>query len=402
MRIVIMSDPHLGKFWKINNSVSNRANKLFDYFIRNLKLHSNKDTTLIIAGDVYDSIHANLEMLIKFRKPLDNIFKDYYDVKIIAGNHEVFIDKNGSQLSLLELGLSNQNNVITRGIESYKVDNTLINLILIPFQREYDKLLEDVPNYYENDKFNIVIGHETPKEIFSYSKIEMKNILKNYKSTNISCIIFGHYHKPKYVKVLNTDIISIGNSYYLTIDDIRDYDNEDYKKRYILISSYDEEDEILEEYKDYNCKLMFTSGVYSFFSIEYILPKVYKIHIKDQTEFNNKIDDMRKIKDSDSDSIFFIEGESLIDYSQAMFEGCDVYFDLINKNESSLLPLDENKIKTTNEIINSSKTLQDKWNTFMSGCNLTATHKKLASYLFDKRDDCDIIDNILKMSKIKG
>lgn len=400
MRLIIMSDPHLGKFWKINNSVSNRAEKLYNYFLYNLNLHAKKDNALIIAGDVYDSVHANVEMLIKFRKELDRMFSKYGNVKIIAGNHETFIDKNGVQQSLLELGLSNTDNVISNGIKSYQWKDLQsnapnnVNFILLPFQRNFtDALSNKVPSCFQQQDINIIISHETPKEIFSYSKFSMNDILQEYKKyqINIPCIILGHYHKPTIVQLDETSIISIGNSYYHTLDDIRDINKPKLTKRYLIITTLDDCAALESEMQNYGCKKLLAVSNIVIYSVNYILPKVYQFDVDDQDSFNkNILSDMRSIKDKDLDAIFWIRSKVLIDYSQAMFEGCDVYFDLIEDAKDSILSLDEASTTNAVENIANGQTLLERWNTFLKLSGLSKEQCKLAKFLFDKRNDSNI------------
>lgn len=408
MRLVIMSDPHLGKFWKINNSVSNRAEKLYNYFLYNLCRHAKKGYSLVIAGDVYDSVHANVEMLIKFRKELDRVFSKYSDVKIIAGNHETFIDKNGVQQSLLELGLSNTSNVISNGAKAFRWSDLQdgapenINLILLPFQRNFmTAMCNLVPNYFVQNATNIVISHETPKEIFSYSKFSMNDVLaeyNKYQNVRIPCILLGHYHKPATVRVGETSIVSIGSSYYHTLDDVRDVNKSEMAKRYLIVTTRDDMRKLEEEMESFGCKLLLEFDDIAVYSILYWLPKVYQFDVESQDDFNqNTIMSMRDIRKENPDAIFWIRSNLLIDYSQAMFEGCDVYFDLLEDKKDSILSLDE--ASTTNAIdgIKGSSTLNERWHMFLKSSGLSKEQRKLATFLFDKRGDSDVtLDNIIK------
>ena len=85
--IIILADSHLGKFWKNNNSIFSRAKKLINYFILNLESIAkqfNVKPDLIIAGDIYDSIHANIEMLVYIKSKLNNFFL----ISLISFKHQ--------------------------------------------------------------------------------------------------------------------------------------------------------------------------------------------------------------------------------------------------------------------------------------------------------------------------
>ena len=168
-----MSDQHLGKFWKSNNSASNRARKLIDYFIYNLKecCKVKEECNLILAGDLYESIYTTAEMLVYIKKRLSPELLKFKHVYVIAGNHETFIDKNGDQQTLLSVALDSLNtDLYNIGISSCILDDG-INYIFIPFQNEIESIFEnDVPKHLRTDCTNIIISHTTPKEIFSLDR----------------------------------------------------------------------------------------------------------------------------------------------------------------------------------------------------------------------------------------
>ena len=114
-KIIVMSDQHLGKFWKGNNSSFNKGRKLIDSFIFNLdkciKEEDKKDSILFFCGDLYDSINTNVEMLVYIKKYLIKELKKFKSIYIIAGNHETFIDKNGLQDSLLSVSFADTDKI---------------------------------------------------------------------------------------------------------------------------------------------------------------------------------------------------------------------------------------------------------------------------------------------------
>lgn len=407
MKTIVMADPHLGKFWKINNSTSNRAQKLFDFFIYNFHTIPDKENTnLIIAGDMYDSIHANIEMLIHFKQKLDSEFEKFNEVYFIAGNHESFIDKYGKQRSLLDLCV-NKGIIVNSNTYSYVDDN--INYVLVPYQINFlDELKQNTITYLRKDMPNIIIAHETPKEIFSYAKFSMNEVIDLYTDNgyDIPYILLGHYHKCKQYTYKNTTVISIGNSYYLTIDDVKDGANDKYNdncisKRYLII---DKANHINRYYKSEIDELTDDITVIGEFSDrillsnDYGLPKIYSYKIENQVEFDDKY--LKIIRDNnDKNCIYLLSSNVLIDYSQAMFEGYDIYFDLIENPDDSIITLNEsNTIETLNNI-NTGKTLDDRWNRYLDSIStLDDKQKKLASFLFNKRNDSDInINNLVKI-----
>ena len=388
MKTVIMADPHIGKFWKQNNAAYNRAQKLFDYTIGALVSEADKNSNLIIAGDVYDSVHANVEMLVKFKKSLDDALSNYNSVNIISGNHEIFIDRQNRQQTLLEIGLDNKSNhIMIDGVSSSVIDN--INYVFIPYQHNImDIFMKEVPKYLSKDYMNIIIAHETPKEIFSYSKIELNPILDHYYDMgflNIPFVILGHYHKPKEYSYKNTIVISIGCLYYNTVDDVRDAFKDNLQKRYLIIDNSD---------KVYNndnyCKVLYTFGDYQLISKLYALPRVIKVEVKNQADYEKKINKVIKDNDKKIDDIILLSSKVLIDYSQLVFEGYDIYFDLIEDKNEQLLSLNENSARNSMNQINSGKTFNDRWKLYLDSLELTNEQKELANYLFDKRNDVNI------------
>lgn len=392
MRTVIMADPHIGKFWKQNNAAYNRAQKLFDYTISALNNEANKTTNLILAGDIYDSVHANIEMLVKFKKTLDDALSNYKDVNIIAGNHETFIDKQGKQQTLLEIGIdNNNNNIMVDGVHSTIIDD--INYIFVPYQHNIlDIFMEEVPKFLSKTCINIIIAHETPKEIFSYSKLEMNPILDHYYElgfNNIPFVLLGHYHKPKKYTYKNTIVLSIGCLYYDTVDDVRDVFRDDLQKRYLIIDHNSNE-------KIDDGNILYTFGDYVMISRLYSLPRVTKLEVKSQADYEKKINKIiKEYSITPKNDIILLSSKVLIDYSQAMFEGYDIYFDLIEDTNEQLLALNESNAQDVIDQITTGKTLDDRWKIYLSTLELTKEQKNLATYLFEKRNDLNIDSNKL-------
>lgn len=375
MNTIIMSDQHLGKFWKNNNSISNRGRKLIDYFIYNLEHCTNdkSNTNLIFAGDLYDSINTNVEMLVYIKNRLSKLLNEFNHVYIIVGNHETFKNKEGTQQSLVTVTIDSTDKVdiIVDKVSSIEIDN--YNYIFIPHQTELEDILgNEVPKYLNKDKDNIIVGHFTPKEIFSYEKIEISKYIDTYydilgNKKKLPYIILGHYHQPTELKYKNTRVISIGNSYYNTIGDIKEVLNLNLSRRYIEFNN----DKI--EYKDYS------------------LPLIYKYDITSQVQFDNEVIDDIKSKDISKDDIIYLKSKVIIDYSELVFDGYDVYFDMIENAEENLITLSEsinNNIQSNN-----GKTLSDRWSRYIElipESSLSMNEKTTASWLFNKRMDNDL------------
>ena len=369
--IVILADPHLGKFWKNNNSVFSRAKKLINYFILNLESIAKQfdvKPDLIIAGDIYDSIHANIEMLVYIKSKLNKVFDLYDDIYIIAGNHETFIDKNGTQQSLLYIALDTSRfHLYTNGIATKIIND--INFIFVPHQTEIESLFDNqINSYIDSSRKNIIIGHTTPKEIFSRCKYSMNDYIDKW-GNNVQYILLGHYHKPCEYTYKNTKVVSIGSMYYLTIDDIKENSN----KRYLILDS---NNKIIEK--------------------NLIMPKVYSYEVKNQNEFEDKIVKDIKQQNLTSDDIIYIKSKSIIDYSSLVFEGYDVYFDAIENTNESIITLKESISGDIN--VSNGKSLNDRWNQYinlLSEDSLSSNEIDTLNWLFANRNNLNITSNDL-------
>lgn len=375
-----MADQHLGKFWKNNNFASNRAKKLIESFIYNLEncTDDKENTNLILAGDIYDSIHTNAEMLVYIKKRLNDSLNKFNHIYVIAGNHETFIDKSGEQQTLLSVALdSNKTDLYVSGVYS-KILEDGNNYIFIPHQTNVEDMLEnEVPKHLKVDRMNIIIAHTTPKEVFSYEKLCIADYIDKYNKLigdkKLPYIILGHYHFPMNIKCKDTEIISVGNSYYLTVADLRQIENPKYYKRYLILS---------------NNKIT---------SKAFVLPKIWKFDVDSQDQFDKEIvpfikgetEDEHKI---DINDIIYLRSNMIIDYSVLMFDGYDVYFDMLENTEDGIITLKESL--TENITSNSSgKTLLERWDRYIElipDSIFNENEKKLATWLFSKRNDCDI------------
>ena len=383
MNTIIMSDQHLGKFWKNNNSVSNRGRKLIDYFIYNLEncTYDKPNTNLILAGDLYDSTSTNVELLVYIKSNLYRTLKEFNHVYIIAGNHEIFINKDSIQESLLTATLdsSDKIDIIVSGL--YSIENETYNYIFIPFQNELDKLLDsEMKKYLKPNKKNIIIGHFTPKEIFSYEKLELTKYIDKYTDIvgkkNLPYIFLGHYHQPTELKYKNTLIVSISNSYYNTIGDIKEVIDLNLDKRFIEFD---------------NNKITYRS---------YSLPLIYPYEVLSQVQFDNEILKDIKDKEIDKKDIIYLKSKVIIDYSELVFDGYDVYFDMIENTEENLISLSESiNSNFQNNNTTQGKSLNDRWNRYIElipESLLSISEKTTATWLFNKR-----LDNDLSLSQLK-
>ena len=381
MKIILMGDQHLAKFWKSNNSAFNRARKLIEYLKLNLEdiyncFPNETSLGLIFAGDFFDTVHANTEMLVYIKEQLKSTLDKFTYIYAIAGNHETFIDKNGIQQSLIDIGLPDKIYKVINNIQHFTNNDTKINYILIPHMNNLQEILEtELVNHLVSNYNNIIIGHFTPKEIFSYEKISINELIDKYRNYfKIPYVILGHYHIPVIHSYNGTIVISIGNSYYHTINDVRD-SLEKSVKRYLILD-------------DSTLKIS---------SRPYILPDIKSYIIDTQKDFEDIV-----IKDIENnihdDTVIYIKSNNLIDYSALTYEGYDVYFDLIENIDNAISVLNEVTSIDNNDVASN---LMDRWNRYIELLpNITHKEKGLANWLFNKRNDLDIdINSIIDFMK---
>ena len=394
MKSIVISDLHIGQYWKSNNSRFSRARKIIQYLKKNLSMflhYYGANTNLIIAGDVYDAVSANTEMLVYVANELTPILSKFHHVYAIAGNHEVFIDRQGQQQSLLTIGLQGSNvTIYDKGVYTNDDIDDVYHYVFVPYQVNVDEIFMDdnFQQYLSNSKKNIIVAHMTPHEIFSFNKFKMNDFIDKYTSStgeyNIPYILLGHYHMVSMYKHNNTTVISIGNTYYSSILDIRAHEDVNKAKRFILIN----EDGAI------------GSG-------RLMLPIVKSYSIINQEDFDSKVDAIEKECADDSDKLaIYITSPSpiLIDYSRLMTNGYDVYFDLIEDKDNNNSPiLSLNEITDLNNIKDSigGNTLQDRWNKYVTNItNISNTDRLLCNWLFSKRVDADLTGNAI-IQKVK-
>lgn len=367
-KTIIIADNHLGKFWKSNNSNFNKGRKLINNFIDNMNdiISKYRGATLIFAGDIFDSVHANTEMLVYIKQKLNTVLNNnnFNNIYAIAGNHETFIDKDGYQQTLLTIGLDSNVKVYIDDISHEIIDN--VNYVFIPFQNNLEELIKSsLKDHLNKELNNILILHMTPKEIFSYSKYSIKDLIdmidNEYK---VPYILLGHYHLPCETSYKNTKIISIGNSYYLDITDLKNRKN---NKRYVVFDN----DDISLSYEKYNK-----------------LPEVVEYDIESQSYFDSNI--INEINDKyNTDIIIYLKSKVLIDYSALIFSGYDVYFELTENTDDNLITLHETLSNSFNSN-SDKKSLNDRWDKYLDTLNISDKEKELCSFLFEKRNDSDL------------
>ena len=376
-KIIIVADNHLGKFWKSNNSSFNKGRKLINNFIDNMNdiISKYKDDKpiLMFAGDIFDSINTNAEMLVYIKQKLKSVLNNdnFESIYAIAGNHETFIDKNGKQQTLLIIGLDNNVKVYIDGISNEVINN--VNFVFIPFQNNLEELLQSsLKEHLIKDKNNILIMHMTPKEIFSYSKYSIKELIDMIKEDGykVPYILLGHYHIPCETLYKKTKIISIGSSYPFAIDDI---EKRDKNKRYLIIN-----DDLSIDYKDYEK-----------------LPRIIEYNVESQSQFDSNIisDVLNKY---DINSIIYLKGKTLVDYSTLTFQGYDIYYKLIEDTDDDLITLHET-LSNSFENNSKGKSLNDRWERYLNTLNLDQNEKDFCTFLFNKRNDSDLkVNDIFK------
>lgn len=382
MKTIVISDLHIGQYWKSNNSRFSRARKLIQYLKKNLLRfiqYYSSNTNLIIAGDVYDAVSANTEMLVYVANELTPILSKFHHVYAIAGNHEVFIDRQGQQQSLLTIGLQGNNvTIYDRGAHVNTTIDDTYNYIFVPYQANVEEIFMDdqFEQYLSRDRANVIVAHMTPHEIFSFNKFCMNDFIDKYtsiiKSYSIPYILLGHYHMVSSYTWHKTNVVSIGNTYYSTILDVRTHTNDKMAKRFLLINE---------------------DG--SIGSGKLLLPDIRSYSIINQEDFDSKVDQIEKeCADSSEELAIYISSPVLIDYSRLMTNGYDVYFDLIedkDSNDSPILSLnDTTDLNTIKDSMNGS-TLQDRWKRYVDSIsNISESDKALCNWLFSKRVDADL------------
>lgn len=367
-KTIIIADNHLGKFWKSNNSNFNKGRKLINNFIDNMNdiISKYRGATLIFAGDIFDSVHANTEMLVYIKQKLNTVLNNnnFNNIYAITGNHETFIDKDGHQQTLLTIGLDSNVKIYIDDISHEIIDN--VNYVFIPFQNNLEELIKSsLKDHLNKELNNILILHMTPKEIFSYSKYSIKDLIdmidNEYK---VPYILLGHYHLPCETSYKNTKIISIGNSYYLDITDLKNRKN---NKRYVVFDN----DDISLSYEKYNK-----------------LPEVVEYDIESQSYFDSNI--INEINDKyNTDIIIYLKSKVLIDYSALIFSGYDVYFELTENTDDNLITLHETLSNSFNSN-SDKKSLNDRWDKYLDTLNISDKEKELCSFLFEKKNDSDL------------
>lgn len=390
MKTIIISDLHIGQYWKSNNSRFSRARKLIYYLKKNLEFfigYYGTDTNLIIAGDVYDAVSANTEMLVYVANELSSTLSKFRHIYAIAGNHEVFLDREGKQQSLLTIGLQGSNvTVYNSGI--HRADGTInaqYNYVFMPYQSNIEEMFMDgvIDKYLSTDTENIIVAHMTPNEIFSFNKFHMSDFIDKYCLTyKIPYIMLGHYHMPMLYRHNSTGIVSIGNTYYSTILDVRSHDSIILGKRFILV---DEDGEI------HTGRL--------------IVPTIKSYSVLNQDDFDSIVHIIeREVDSNDIGTAIYLTSKTLIDYSRLMTNGYDVYFDLLedaNDKQSPLLSLNETTDMNSIKDSISGATLQERWNHYVDSLvNLDDSCKEMCRYLFSKRNDADLTSDVVT-SKLK-
>lgn len=373
MKTVILSDIHLGKFWKSNNSAFSRARKLIQNFKYNIDIIldklsvDNEPINLIIAGDVYDSVNMNTESLIYIKQTIFESLQKFKNVFIIGGNHEVFIDREGNQQTLLDVCMVNNARIYNKNIYRVLINN--VNYIFIPFQQDIEKQFEVITNnqskLFDLNRPNIILSHMTPKEIFSFEKFKMNEFIDTL-DIKPKYIILGHYHLPKNYIYKDVEVISIGNTYYLTLDDIRRFNTDN--KRYFIL---DEQGNMSEN--------------------SLVLPIVHEIEVTDQVIFDNEVSN-NILSNINKEDIIYLKSKVLIDYSKITIEGYDVYFELIEDPNNKINLLQESSLTELNNNSNTdTNTLTERWNRYTHGLmGFSENELKLANWLFSKREDEDI------------
>ena len=379
MRIIVAADSHLGKFWKINNSRSNRAEKVFRSFVENLEKMGDRNTDVVVAGDLFDSVHPNLEMLLHFKPVLEKTVSGCRNSFVIAGNHETFVNKRGEQQSILDLALFSAE-FFSRGISSRVVDNC--NLIFVPFQMNVLDVMErEIPGIYKREMTNILVAHETPKEIFSYGKISLAPLIESLEKqgVKIPLVILGDYHKPRMIKIMDTTIVSVGSTYYHTIDDVRDQFG-GLKKRVLLLSDQEESG---------GQRILEIHGM-KVYSVDCNLPDIFEVSVENQEEFNSRLDWMLKKYSENNMSTFWLKSPSLINYEKAVYEGCDIYYDQVKNPEKTMEILSEMSEVQIDDVV-SGKTLEERWGRYLdTSKSITETERQLADFLFSRRNDLSL------------
>jgi DNA repair exonuclease SbcCD nuclease subunit len=228
--MALIADAHLGQYWKTNPP---RARKICHTFKRTLEdILSRGIRTLCNLGDTFHSANITTDLGLYI---LDNVMptlQRFDTIYTITGNHDAVRGVDNVQRSLVEIILHNADTQRTRmnissGSFVVPISTTDAQIIMIPYETH---LAEAVAPYvvhaYNGTASSIVIfSHFTPTEIFPYGRIMLTDIVASIKEqlphVNIPLIVLGDYHVPHEVTIGNTNVVSVGNMYYSSIDDVR-------------------------------------------------------------------------------------------------------------------------------------------------------------------------------------
>lgn len=293
--IALVADTHLGQYWRSN---PNRAQKLIMNFKKNLERISEHASTLFILGDFYHSVSLPPDCMFFIDDMIFRTLEEKFDdVRIVVGNHEVFLDIHGLQKSIPSIHKPKNCTVYENGVDLMKGLSDDIEFYTLPFQRNLDLQIEYMSKLEKTDKRKIVLSHFTPTEIFERSTLSLKPIIENL---NVDKIFLGDYHEPKQTSINSTEIYSIGSSYFWDITDIK----KEEQKRFLVLNT-----------KDMTVN-----------SYDLILPEIVRLTIGEENELSTVFDSV------DKEKIYYIESKIPLDLTQYISNGYDIYYNYISDN----------------------------------------------------------------------
>ena len=229
--IALIADAHLGQYWKTNPP---RARKICQTFKRTLDdILGRGIRTVCNLGDTFHSANITTDLGLYI---LDNVMPTLHQfdaIYTITGNHDAVRGIDNVQRSLVEIILHDPRaDHIRMNISSGTFVLPLRNqdenqIMMIPYETHLAEAIAPyVVNAYNGHASSIIIfSHFTPTEIFPYGRIMLTDILASIKErlpqVALPLVVLGDYHAPHEVQIGETRVVSVGNMYYSTIDDVR-------------------------------------------------------------------------------------------------------------------------------------------------------------------------------------
>ena len=183
MKVAIISDTHLSasKYTKIDHKTGMnrfliRQFETMEWIVSYLREHN--ITTVLHAGDMFDSSRAGVYPLTRARELLDGL-----DVYAIKGNHDDNSLLHREEISALDLiGVKSYNTVETVDIDG-------VDVTLVPWGYE-------APHINNDTKRQVLVAHAFPKDYLGGGERpdhEFTGVISK-RALEYDLVITGHYH----------------------------------------------------------------------------------------------------------------------------------------------------------------------------------------------------------------